>query len=253
MIEVLADSSHDAALITETVGRAARVVKDEGQFANGDTHAACFIVGCRQPIPSARLELLRGIERNAPWVPVILVTDCEPDVACRLCDIRVSGIVWFDDLSTELQSRIDAACRSTQLLRLADEIQSSALPPALRSALACSLRSATSLPVRGVKELAVIACYSPVTLSQEYRESVGGAATLSQFLNALTVMRAHQLRFSGLGWEAIAERLGLTRQTLYRKAKRWPGSTLAQLERTEHAPLLARFISDLARPLLNTR
>ncbi len=55
MIEVLADSSHDAALITEAVGRAARVVKDEVQFANGDAPVEGLIVGCRHPIPPARL------------------------------------------------------------------------------------------------------------------------------------------------------------------------------------------------------
>ena len=251
MIKVVAGSPDDGAIIVRAVGCTARVVQDEGLFTGRDVHAACVIVACRHPIPPERLALLQEIERKAPWIPVILLTDRKPGVARQLCNVRVSDIVWFESPSTELRSRIDTICRTTPLPRLADEIESSGLPPALRSALAYSLRSTIGLPVPGVKELAAAVCYSPVTLSQEYRVSVGGVTTLSEFLSALAVARAHLLRLSGLRWEAVAGRLGLTRQTLYRKAKRWPGRTLAQLEQIQYTTLVATFVSDFGRPLLN--
>ena len=252
MIEILADSPDDGALIARAIGSDTRVVNNSVRFANGGAHAECRILGCRHPIQAARIELLRKIERDAPWVPVILVTDHTPDVAHRLRDIRVAAVVWYADVRTELEPRIVTVKQSVPLLRLAKQVEEAKLPPALRSALAYSLRAATRRPVRGVKELADAVRSSPITLSHEFRKSADGAANLSQFLSALTVLKAQELRLSGLSWDAVAGRLGFTRQTLHNKSTRWPGSTLKQLARTRQAPLLAKFISDFSKPLLRT-
>ncbi|MDE2943036.1 MAG: hypothetical protein OXT63_02375 [Gemmatimonadota bacterium] len=221
------------------------------QFANGDGHTECRILGCRQPISSAKIDLLRKMERDTPWVPVILVTDRAPEVAHRLSNIRMAAVIWFADVRTELEPGIAAARQSVPLLHLAERVEEAKLPPALRSGMAYSFRAATHRPVRGVKELASAICCSPTTLSKEFRESVGGAANLSQFLSALTVVKAQELRLRGLSWDAVAKHLRLTRQTLHNKSTRWPGSTLKQLARTRQAPLLAKFVSDFAKPLLN--
>ncbi|WP_419940996.1 hypothetical protein [Candidatus Palauibacter sp.] len=105
--------------------------------------------------------------------------------------------------------------------------------------------------MRNVKELAVVFRRSPVTLSQAFRTSVTGEATLSRFLGALVILRAHQLRTSGLSWEITSQRLGFTRPTLHLKSKKWPGRTLKQLARTPRRHLLAKFISDHMQPLLD--
>lgn len=81
MIQILADSPGDAALIAKAVGSNARVVDDPVRFANGGRHVECLILGCRHPIPPEKIELLRTIERDTPWVSVILVTDREPEAA----------------------------------------------------------------------------------------------------------------------------------------------------------------------------
>lgn len=255
MIRVLADSSHDATLIEAALGGAAQVVSGFSQFTNGDGPVECLIMGCR----SRRLErttgLLKDAERTMPWVPLILVTDRDPDVARRLRDVRVSDIVWFEDLATRLQPCVDevmdAGCARIPLLRLATEIEALALPPAIGSALVYSLRSAISLPVRSVTELAAGLRRSPVTLAQEFRASVTSEVDLCLILGALVILRAHQLRSSGRSWEAVGRRLGFTRTTLHRKSKKWPGSTLKELAETPHGELLARFMSDFGRPLLN--
>lgn len=103
MIQVLADSPADAALIAKAVGSDARVVNDSVRFVKGGHRVECLILGCRHPIPPERIELLRKIERDAPWVPVILVTDRAPEAARLLSDIRVAAVVWFADLRTELE------------------------------------------------------------------------------------------------------------------------------------------------------
>ena len=251
MIQILADSPDDAGLIAKAVGSDTRIVHDPVRFANSGSHVECLILGCRRPIPTERTELLRKIERDTPWVPVIVVTDRAPEAARLLSDIRVAAVVWFTGLRTELESEIARAKQSIPLLRLAAQAEEAKLPPALRSGLAYSFRAATRQPVRGVKELAAAVCCSPTTLSEEFRERAGGAANLSQFLSALTVLKAHELRLSGLDWEAAAKHLGFTRQTLHNKSTRWLGSTLKQLARMRQAPLHAKFMADFAQPLLN--
>ncbi|WP_419167036.1 hypothetical protein [Candidatus Palauibacter sp.] len=227
-----------------------QVVTDEGQFTDPEGHDECLIAGCRHPIPPEKLELLRKVERKVPWLPTILVTDSDLEVARQLRDTRVSELLWFDELM-ELPARIDAALRTVPLFRLADQVLESKLPAALRSALQHSLRAATDVPFRSVKDLAGAVSYSPAALSRQFRESVATRATLSQLLSALVIVRAHELRASGLGWKAVSQRLGFVRQTLHRKSRRWPGSTLTQLQRIPRAQLMARFVADLVRPLLS--
>ncbi|MDE2943367.1 MAG: hypothetical protein OXT63_04040 [Gemmatimonadota bacterium] len=251
MIDILADSPDDEALIAEAVGGDARVVSGSLPFANGDGHVGCRILGCRQPIPPARIELLRKMERNTPSVPVILVTDRAVEVARQLSGVKVAAIVWFASLRYELKPAITAARQSVPLLRLAEQAEEAELPPALRSGLAYSYRAASHRPVRNVKELATAVYCSPTTLSREFRERAGGAANLTQFLHALSVVKAHQLRLSGLSWDAVANRLELSRQTLHSRSARWPGGTLKQLARVRQAPLMKKFFADFARPLLS--
>lgn len=251
MIRVLADSAHDAALIAEAVGGAAQVVNGVGPLTGDDARVECVVLSCRPPVSLKRLELVRAIKQEVPWVPIIFVTDPTPDIARWLGENGVSDMVWFDDVRTNLRSRIEAQYRTAALVGWAVEIERSTLPPALRSALAHGLRSATDRPVRSVKALADALRRSPVTLSQAFRTSVTGEATLSQFLNALVILRAHQLRTSGLSWEVVSQRLGFTRPTLHRKSKKWPGRTLKQLGRTPRQYLLAKFTSDHMDPLLD--
>lgn len=250
MIRVVADSSSDAALIAEAVGGAAEVLNGVGPFRRGDSRVECVVLACRSPVPPARLTLARELEREVPWVPLIFVTDPAPGVARWLAESGVSDIVWFENIQTELRPRIETLRRTAVLFGLAEEVDGSALSPALRSALSYCLRAAADRPVRSVKTLAAARGRAPVTLSQAFRKSVAGDATLSQFLSALVILRAHQLRTSGLSWEAVGQRLGFTRPTLYRKSKKWPGRTLKHLARTPRQHLLAEFISNQMRPLL---
>ncbi|WP_419856746.1 hypothetical protein [Candidatus Palauibacter irciniicola] len=251
MIRVLADSAHDAALIEEAVRDVVQVVARTGTLTGHDVRVECVVLGCRSPVPTGRLELMRKIKQEVPWAPIIVVTDPAPDIVRWLGETGVSDIVWFDEVRTDLRSRIEAQCRTAALFEWAVEIERSTLPPVLRSALPHSLRAATDRPVRSVKELADAVRRSPVTLSQAFRTSVAGESTLSRFLGALVILRAHQLRTSGLSWERVGEPLGFTRQTIHQKSKRWPGRPLKQLARMPRQHLLAKFKSDHVEPLLN--
>jgi len=248
MINVLAGSENDAALIARAAGSAARIVTGAARFTNGDDPVECLILGCRHPIPAETIELLRDVERQRLWIPLILVTDREPEAVRRLSDVKASAVVWFADLQTELPLEIEAARGSVPLLRLAEQAGEATLPPALRTALPYSLRAATDRPVRSVKELAAGVRYSPITLSKAFSDWHDGRTTLSQYLAALVILRAGQLRSSGMNWKSVSARLGFPRETLQRKSKRWPGCTLVQLEKAPPDRLLAALVEQYLQP-----
>jgi len=251
MIRVLADSAHDAALIKKVIGGAVQVVNGVGSFTHANARVECVVFACRSPIPPDRLELVREIRREMPWIPVIFVTDPAPEIIRWLEDGAVSEVVWFDNVKTELRSRILASRPKAVPLGLAEEIDGLTLPPTLRSALSHSLRAATDRPVRSVSDLAGFLRCSPVTLSQSFRKNVTGESTLRGFLGALVVLRAHHLRTSGCSWEVASRRVGFTRSTIHERSKRWPGLPLSQLAQVSRERLVAQFISDHMKPLLN--
>lgn len=251
MINVLARSENDAALIARAVGNAAQVVADAAQFTNGDGPVECLILGCRHPIQAETIEILRDVERKRLWIPLILVTDRKPEAVRRLSDVKTSAVVWFTDLETELPLEIEAARESVPLLRLAEQAAEATLPPALRTTLPYSLRAATDRPARSVKELAAAVRYSPITLSKAFSTWHDGRTTLRRYLEALVILRARQLRSSGMNWKRVSRHLGFARETLQRKSKRWPGCTLVQLEKVPPDRLLAALVErflQLARP-----
>lgn len=248
MIRVLADSPRDARRIAAAVGGKAKIVKDGKEFARADGHAECLILGCRHPIPAERIELLRHIEQNGLWITLILVTDPEPEAVRRMNGVKASAIVWFADLEAELPPEIEAARGSIPLLRLAEQARKTTLAPALRTTLEYSLRAATDRPVRSVKELATATGYSPITLSKAFSRWQHGRTTLSQFLEALVILRAMQLRSSGMNWKRVSPRLGFALETLHRKSKRWTGCTLVQLERVPPDRLLTALVEQYLRP-----
>ena len=61
MIEILADSPDDGALIARAIGSDTRVVNNSVRFANGDAHAECRILGCRHPIQAERIVCRRAV------------------------------------------------------------------------------------------------------------------------------------------------------------------------------------------------
>lgn len=250
MIGILAGTAEDAERIRRAADGDVRIVKTKDELRACCDGLDCLIVGCRSGSLWKRTQLLSELEQELPLVPIILVTDRDLNVARVLCGVKLSALVWFDDLRTRLQSEIETACHTTALSHLADVIRRSALPAALRTALAYSLRAARSMPVRSVEDLAHAVHRSPATLSQHFRTHTTGATTLSRFLGALVLLRAHQLRLSGTSWENAARQLGFVRATLTRKCRRWPGCTLGRLELVAPNLLLAAFVAEYVQPLL---
>lgn len=251
MIWILADTRSDAERIRRAVGGAAHVIETANELEANEGRINCLVVGCRSQVLPEKVGLLMEIEWKVPWVPLILVTDREASSARLLSNVRISTVVWFDKLQTQLQLRIEAALGTTALAHLAEKIRGSSMPPALRRALVHSLRQAGHSPVRNVTELASAVRRSQVTLSRAFSAQVDGATTLSRFLGGLVILRAQQLRLSGASWKEVSYRLGFDRGTLNRKSRRWLRHSLSELERVAPDRLLSAFVEQYVRPLLD--
>ena len=73
---------------------------------------------------------------------------------------------------------------------------------------------------------------------------------MSSFIGGLVLFRALQLRRAGSTWTRVSGQLGFARATLNRRCRNWPGCTLTELERIAPEHLLASFVSEYLRPLL---
>lgn len=251
MIGILSDSAADARAMSSVAGTAARVFRTVAELVEDGRGIECLVFSSRGRSLAARLDLLREIERKLPWVPVILVADREIAIAPVLSRVKVADLVWFEDVGRQLAPRIEAACGAAALLQLAEKIRWSGAPPALRAAIVHSLRQARDTPIRNVKELAAAVGCSSVTLFQQFQARARGRTTLNRFLSALSILRAQQLQATGAKWKDVSAQLGVPRETLRRKAKRWPGCNLLELERIPPDQLLAAFASEHFAPLLD--
>ncbi|MYA33784.1 MAG: hypothetical protein F4164_03985 [Gemmatimonadales bacterium] len=250
MIGILADTPHDAELMRGAVVGGVRVIHTASDLSAADLGIECLVFGSRSGLLAERIAVLREVERKLPWVPVILVTDRKIAIARLLSRVQVADLVWFEDIERQLASRIESACSGSALLQMAEKIRRSTAPPALRSAVAHALREARRTPVRNVQELAAAVDCSPVTLFQQFQARALGRTTFNRFLGALAILRAQQLRASGSKWKHASAQLGLPRETLRRKAKRWLGCNLLELERIPPHQLLAAFALEHFAPLL---
>jgi len=248
MIVVCTEPPEDARRLTGVLGAGKTeisVIGEPGELPAALRDAECLILGYRGRFLEEHLAEVAQLVRRFPALPVILVTGREPRVARWLSDVRLASVLWYRDVWSRLPAAILDARNHTAFARLAAEVEASETPPALKRALLLAFLRGATVPFRLVKELAEAAGCSPVTVSQQFRACVGTDATLSGLLNGLIVLRAQHLRLTGLAWETLAsDHLDVSRATLHRKVRVWPGCTLSELEFLPPRDLLARFAEE---------
>ncbi|WP_419862010.1 hypothetical protein [Candidatus Palauibacter sp.] len=219
-------------------------------FTPFDREIRVVVVACAGRIRSKQIDLLARFERERPWVPVVLVTNRDPELAGQLLRVRVAAIVWLTELRTQLQPCLDAVRATWGLWNLSETFERRPLPPALGKALVHAVRAAQDRPFHDVKELARAVEYASVTLFRQFGARANGKTTLRAFLSGLSVLRVYELRRSGLSWKLVTRGTGLGRATMARRMKSWPGCTPVELERLAPDRLFAAFTAEHVRPIL---
>lgn len=250
MTLVVADTPRTAQEVCRAVGPGARVADSTEVLADFDREAETVVVACRGRVGSEQVDLLARIEYERPWTPVVLVTDHDPELAGRLLGVRVAALVRFSELQPYLRLRLDAVRATRGLWSLAETFGHSSLSPALRKALVHAARRASDRPVRSVRELARDVGCAPVTLFKQFGARADGATTLGAFIAGLSVLRVYELRRSGLSWKRVVHRTELSRATMARRVRAWPGYPLGELERMAPDRLFAAFTAEHVRAVL---
>lgn len=252
MTLVVADSRHTAQAVCRAVGPGARLAHSTEAFGALDGEVEPVVVVCHGRIRQEQVELLVRLERERPWVPVVLVADPDPELARQLLRVRTSAMVWLTELETHLRRRLDAVRATWGLWSLAGAFERSSLPPALGKALVHAARRAAKRPVRNVRELARDVGCAPVTLFRQFGARANGVTTLSAFIAGLSVLRVYELRRSGLNWKRVEQHMQLGRATITRRAKVWPGCPPGELVQMTPDRLFAAFTAEHVRPILPT-
>ena len=250
MILVVADTLQTAQEVCGAAGPDARVADAHGALTRLDAVIEAVVVASPGRVRSEQVDLLARLERERPWVPVVLVTGPDPELARRLLRVRVAALVSYSDLRAQLRHRLDAVRAAWGLWTLADTFEGSSLPPALGKALVLAARHAGDRPVRTAQALAEAVGCEPVTLFRQFRARANGATTLKAFIGGLSVLRVYELRRSGLIWKRVERRTGLGRTTMVRRTKTWLGCTPRELERMAPERLFAAFTAEHVRPIL---
>lgn len=255
MISIIADSTGLADVVSSAMDPGVRTVTsspvtEDLDLASLDVAVQVVVVCCLGPLRPKELGLFGKIEVERPWVPAVLVTHPDSELTRHRLRVRLAEVVPFDDLEDRLPSAVEAARATTGLECLASALERSSLPPALRKALAHAVRQAADRPTHDVVELASATGCKRVTLFQQFKTGREGSTTLSAFLSGLSVLRAHELRRSGLSWKRIAKATGVSVATITRRARSWPGGPRTDFERMSPDALLAAFVAAHVQPLL---
>lgn len=255
MISIIADSTGLADVVSRALSPGVRTVTstpvtEHLDLASLAVAVQAVVVCCLGPLRPTELGLLRKLEVERPWVPAILVTHPDPELTRHRLRVRLAEVVPFDDLEDRLPSAVEAARATTGLECLASALERSSLPPALRKALAHAVRQAADRPTHDVVELAKATGCKRVTLFQQFKTGREGSTTLSAFLGGLSVLRAHELRRSGMSWRRVVKAAGISAAALTRRVESWPGGQRADLERMSPDVLLAAFVAAHVQPLL---
>lgn len=187
--------------------------------------------------PLRRLLVELGGRRPRPGVVLVWLGENRP---ARVPTKAVDSVVRSRRLTTRLAALVHGAVgRSVRRSLVPELVEAPGLPPALRLGLvaACKAR----IPFRTVAQMADAAGCGRVTLTHQWSELAEPEhPRLVETLGALSLVDAVALRRGVPSWEAVAEELRLSVDTLRRRARRSLGLLRSQLATLDPQEVLHR-------------
>lgn len=217
--------------------------------------ARALIVSVTESTVRQLLQHLRIVNRRYPGIPVIVITDRQPETLRALLrgHVLAAAVVFRDAIATELPAALRPVVFTRWCYRAAATIDRSNIAPAsLRSALSAAVRGPS--PPRTVSDLARLAHCSRTTLWRQWRRTFGTGSPLSpaDFVDIVLLVHAALRRRMGATWASIADELGVDDDTLRRAVKRHFGVLPQAYSGDGNSRLLRRTILYLLKALLRT-
>lgn len=205
-------------------------------------------------VTAEQIERLATLQRRLPYHPLVLAVDRDAENLRRLSHLRVSEMIWTEELDRQLWPTLRRARTRGALRRFAGEFEAADwIPARLRDALAAACRSAT--PVFSVAQLAARVCRDRRTLWRLWQSAFGPEPPLrlQDFVHWILLIRAASLRSTGLRWGAVASDLGVHEHTIARLARGLAGLNLRDVAAGGPAEVTRRFEQRVVTPLLRRR
>lgn len=194
---------------------------------------------------------LASLQRRLPYHPLVVVVDRDPESLRRLIPLRVSEMIWIDEVDRRLWPTLRRARMDAELGRLARRFEDADwIHARLRQALAAACR-ATS-PVRTIPVLAALVGRDRRTIWRLWQSTFGPKPPLrlQDFLDWILLIHAAGLRSSGKRWSVVAKELAVHEHTIARIARRLADLNLRQIGDAGVGEVIRRFDRHAVRPLL---
>jgi AraC-like DNA-binding protein len=193
-------------------------------------------------VTAEQVERLATLQREHPHHPLVLAVDRDAENLRRLSRLKVTEMIWTEELDRQLWPTLRRARTGGALRRFAREFdEADWLPARLRQALAEACRSPT--PIYTISQLAARVGRDRRTLWRLWQSTFGPAPPLrlQDFVHWILLIRAAALRSTGLRWTAVANDLGIHEHTIARVAKKLAGMNLREVEAGGPAEVTRRF------------
>lgn len=198
-----------------------------------------------------QVERLATLQRQLPYHPLVLAVDRDAENLRRLSRLRVTEMIWTEELDRHLWPTLRRARTGSALRRFASEFEAADwIPTRLRKALAHACASAT--PVYSVAQLASRAGRDRRTLWRLWQSAFGPTPPLrlQDFVHWILLIRAAAVRSTGRRWSAVAHDLGVHEHTIARLARSLADMNLRELEAGGPAEVTQRFERRVVATLL---
>jgi hypothetical protein len=205
-------------------------------------------------VTAEQVQRLATLQRRLPYHPLVLAVERDAENLRRLSRLRVTEMIWTDELERQLWPTLRRARTGGALRRFAAEFEAAdRIPARLRAALAAACRS--DAVVYTAPQLAALVGRDRRTLWRLWRTAFGPAPPLrlQDFLHWMLLVRAATLRSTGRRWIAVADDLGVHEHTIARVARRLAGLNLRELAAGGPAEVTRRFEQRAVEPLLRGR
>jgi hypothetical protein len=202
-------------------------------------------------VTTEQVERLATLQRRLPYHPLLLAVDRDAENLRRLSHLRVSEIIWTEDLDNHLWPALRRARTGGALRRFAREFEAADwIPDLLRHALAAACRSPA--PTYTVPQLAAHVGRDRRTVWRLWQRTFGPVPPLrlQDFVHWLLLIRAASLRSTGHRWTGVAADLGVHEHTIARLARGLAGMSLREVAAGGPAELTRRFEKRVVAPLL---
>jgi hypothetical protein len=186
--------------------------------------------------------------RNAPDLPLALLTHSDPANARLLHNVQVDEVLWMNEVRQSLPATIERLLGHAFLGKVARAVeQATRLPVIVREVISTACRHRERIPTASSVSCAL--GQSRTTVWRAWQRAAPKGLRLEDFFDWLLLFHSLARRGGARSWAQVARELGVHEHTLSRVAARLTGRRLSEFNPDFRTALHARFEEEVLKPL----